>query len=125
MKQLTLRIPGEILDSIQSFARANHPNEVILLLRGDSKKQTYTVTEFLHPPFARGNPQSASFPSYMLPIDFTIIGTVHSHPSGRLTPSTRDFHSFYGKIMAIIGPPYTRGAVAAFTKSGEVQVEVV
>jgi proteasome lid subunit RPN8/RPN11 len=42
----------------------------------------------------------------MLPIDFSIVGTMHSHPSGALRPSTTDLNHFYGKIMIITAYPY-------------------
>jgi proteasome lid subunit RPN8/RPN11 len=55
----------------------------------------------------------------MLPIDFSIIGTAHSHPSGRVHPSIGDLHNFYGRVMVIMGKPYKSSNVAAFTKQGE------
>jgi len=48
----------------------------------------------------------SNFPMYMLPIDFSIVGTVHSHPSGTLKPSTTDLNHFYGKIMVITAYPF-------------------
>jgi len=42
----------------------------------------------------------------MLPLDFSIVGTAHSHPSGVLMPSTSDLNNFYGRIMIIVAYPY-------------------
>ena len=42
----------------------------------------------------------------MLRVDFSIMGTVHSHPSGNLTPSVADLNHFFGKVFMIIGFPY-------------------
>ena len=56
--------------------------------------------------FYNGSPYfkgSSHFNPYFLPIDFSIIGTVHSHPSGVLKPSIADLNHGYGKIMLIMG----------------------
>ncbi|MEM2370408.1 MAG: hypothetical protein QXH51_05845 [Candidatus Bathyarchaeia archaeon] len=41
------------------------------------------------------------------PLDLSIIGVAHSHPSGILAPSTADLNNFYGRIMIIAAYPYT------------------
>jgi len=108
-----------IFKAMQDFAASNHPNEIIVLLRGSRKGDDIIITDFLLPPFGLGGKGFASFPTHMLPIDFTIMGTAHSHPSGVLKPSTEDFHNFYGRIMMIIGPPYNQPMAATYYKSGE------
>ncbi len=112
-------IDQNVFKAMQEFAKNNHPNEIIVLLRGSQREMIFIVTDFLLPPFGSGGKGFASFPSHMLPIDFTIMGTAHSHPSGVLKPSTGDFHNFYGRIMMIIGPPYDKPRAAAYYKSGE------
>ena len=114
-----IAVEPNVFNAMQEFARAKHPNEIILLLRGEKKGKNIYITDFLHPPFGSGGKGYASFPSHMLPIDFSIIGTAHSHPSGNLRPSTGDLHNFYGRIMIIIGPPYSKTKAAAYTKRGE------
>lgn len=99
-------IKRSVVESILSYARACHPREGILLLRGKIKRDVIEVNEVLIPPLSvKGNSFSA-FPLHMLPIDFSIVGTAHSHPSGVLSPSMRDLNSFYGKIMIIAAYPY-------------------
>ncbi len=120
-----IRIDREVFMGMKALAEDNHPNEVIVLLRGKRSGDEYHITEYLIPPFGFGSRRSAGFPSHMLPMDFSILGTAHSHPSGNLSPSTRDLHSFYGRIMMIIGPPYSMDNVAAYTKQGKpIPVEV-
>ncbi|MFH1180048.1 MAG: Mov34/MPN/PAD-1 family protein [Candidatus Bathyarchaeota archaeon] len=109
----------EAFMAMQEFAKNNHPNEIIVLLRGSRKGDDFIITDFLLPPFGSGGHGFASFPVHMLPIDFTIMGTAHSHPSGVLKPSTGDFHNFYGRIMMILGPPYDQPRAAVYYKSGE------
>lgn len=116
-----ITIYGSVLDAIQALANDNHPNEIIVLLRGERKGSDFVITEYLIPPFGSGSRGSASFPAHMLPIDFTLVGTAHSHPSGNVTPSTGDFHNFYGRLMMILGPPYDGLNLAVYNKQGESQ----
>jgi proteasome lid subunit RPN8/RPN11 len=112
-------IDTDVLRAIQEFAENNHPNEIIVLLRGKREGDNIHITEFLLPPFGFGGRGFASFPTHMLPIDFSIMGTAHSHPSGVLKPSTGDFHNFYGRVMMILGPPYDQPSVTAYNKRGD------
>jgi len=103
---LLVSIKRSVIDSILSYARMNHPREGILLLRGRVKRDKIDVVEVIIPPLSvRGN-NFSSFPLYMLPLDLSIIGVAHSHPSGILAPSTVDLNNFYGRIMIIVAYPY-------------------
>lgn len=99
-------IKRSVLESILSYAKACHPREGVLLLRGKIRKDLVEINEVLLPPLSVKGKYFSSFPLYMLPIDFSIVGTAHSHPSGMLSPSARDLNSFYGKIMIIAAYPY-------------------
>jgi proteasome lid subunit RPN8/RPN11 len=112
-------IDEELLMEMLCFAKDMHPKEAILLLRGEVKKATITVTDYLFPPFATTNSISASYPIYMLPIDFSIIGTAHSHPSGTLSLSIQDINHVYGRISLLMVYPYAKENVAVFNKQGE------
>jgi proteasome lid subunit RPN8/RPN11 len=83
-----------------------HPKESILLLKGKTYKQTIVVTEIQIPPLATHGSTFSSFPLSRLPIDFSVIGVAHSHPSGALHPSVTDLNKFYGKLMLITAYPY-------------------
>ena len=111
-----------ILAEMLGFARERHPREAILLLRGKWKKDNVTITEYLFPPYATSGSRFASYPLYMLPIDFSIIGTAHSHPSGSLQLSTQDMNSPYGVISVLMAHPYTEESVAAFENKGSARV---
>jgi proteasome lid subunit RPN8/RPN11 len=116
---MNVAIPGELLDLMLSFARIQHPREAILLLRGSVDKDGITLEEHLLPPFASTGRDFAQFSSHMLPIDFSIVGTLHSHPSGSPMPSPTDLNRLYGRIMVIVAHPYTRDRVAVYNKRGE------
>ena len=116
---MKVTIPGELLDSILSFARMQHPREALLLLRGSVSRDGITLQEYLLPPFASAGRNFAQFSPHMLPIDFSIMGTLHSHPSGSPRLSPIDVNHFYGRIMMIVAYPYTRDRVAVYNKKGE------
>ena len=123
---MRVQIRGDVLRSILAWAGERHPNEIILLLRGKVEKEVARVDEFLFPPFASGGRSFAQFPTHMLPIDFSVIGTVHSHPSGSPRPSPTDLNKFYGKVMMILGYPYRVDCVRAYDSRGEpLKIEVI
>jgi len=108
-----------LLESMLSLARNNHPREIVLLLRGRVERGFISIEDFLFPPLAVSGFSFAEFPLHMLPIDFSIIGTAHSHPSGAQAPSIGDLNHFYGRIMIIFAYPYTPIQAAAFNAKGE------
>jgi proteasome lid subunit RPN8/RPN11 len=116
---MEISVERELLGEMLAFAKDRHPHEAILLLRGNVKKDVITLTDYLFPPYARTDSVSASYPVYMLPIDFSIVGTFHSHPSGSLQASAVDMINIYGRFSMIAGFPYEIGNVAAYNKAGD------
>jgi proteasome lid subunit RPN8/RPN11 len=99
-------IKRSVIESVLSYAKACHPREGILLLRGKTRKDAIEVNEVIIPPLSIRSRSFSFFPAHMLPIDPSIVGTVHSHPSGILKPSVEDLNNFYGRIMIIAAFPY-------------------
>ena len=121
-----MQIRMDVLRSILAWARERHPNEIVLLLRGQVDKGVARVDEFLFPPYASGGRGFAQFPAHMLPIDFSVIGTVHSHPAGSPRPSPTDLNKFYGKVMMIVAYPYREDCVGANDSRGEsLKIELI
>lgn len=117
VKKITFK--ASVINSLLSYARSSHPNEGILLLRGKVSKDEIMVKEVVIPPLATHGEGFSSFPLHMLPLDLSIIGTAHSHPSGVLKPSLEDLAHFYSRIMVIIAYPYsTEKNIAVFDKEG-------
>jgi len=113
-------IPREILQMTFESARTLHPKETILLLRGKATKNSLNISELLIPPAATYGRGFSTFPMRMLPMDFSIIGTVHSHPSGSLAPSLGDLNNSMGRIIIIIAFPYQgEENVAAYNRDGK------
>ena len=100
-------IKRSVILSILEYASACYPKEGILLLKGRVDKNKIMIEEVEIPPLSIRGLGFSSFQPYMLPIDFSIIGTAHSHPSGVLRPSSTDMNKFYGRIMIIAAYPYS------------------
>jgi proteasome lid subunit RPN8/RPN11 len=115
----TVSISQTLMEAILENAKTLHPKETILLLRGEKTKDTVKITDLIVPPLATYGQGFASIPTHMLPIDFSIVGTMHSHPSGNLTPSPADLNHFWGKILMIVGFPFTDRNIAVYNSEGE------
>jgi proteasome lid subunit RPN8/RPN11 len=113
-------IESDVVKSILVYAQGIHPREGILLLRGRIKGNSIMINDLWIPPQAVHGAGFSSFPIYRLPFDRSIIGTVHSHPSGSINPSTVDLNHFYGGIMAITCFPYaSEKHIAFYNREGE------
>jgi proteasome lid subunit RPN8/RPN11 len=119
-KNVTVSMSLKLLDAIFEGAKRLYPRETILLLRGKKSKDTIRVLELVVPPLAVHGRGFANVPLHMLPMDFSIVGTVHSHPSGNLSPSDVDFNHFFGRILMIVGFPFVDAQnVAVYNSNGE------
>lgn len=117
---VTVSLRAELLDAIFEGAKRLYPRETILLLRGEKKKNSIKISELVVPPLATYGHSFANVPLHMLPIDFSIIGTAHSHPSGSLTPSPADFNHLFGRILMIVGFPFAdERNIAVYNSNGE------
>ncbi len=71
-------------------------------------------------PFAVHGEGFAHFNPYMFSGDFSLVGTVHSHPSGNISPSHVDMNYFFGRILMIVGFPYEgERCLAVYDGNGE------
>jgi proteasome lid subunit RPN8/RPN11 len=64
----------------------------------------------------------------MLPVDLSIVGTVHSHPVYSSIPSKADLNLFSkkGRIHIIVAMPFNSNSWKAYNSNGEiVQMKVV
>jgi len=65
---------------------------------------------------------------YMLPVDLSVVGSAHSHPSGAVRPSEADLQLFskFGRVHIITGNPFTPHHWRAFDHAGnEIHLDVV
>ena len=115
-----IQIPQDILDTIYSGAKQLYPRESFLLLRGKKSKGTIKITDLVLAPFAVHGEGFAHFNPYMFSGDYSLVGTVHSHPSGNISPSHVDMNYFFGRILMIVGYPYEgRNCMAVYDSNAE------
>jgi proteasome lid subunit RPN8/RPN11 len=118
--KVTVSIPRDLLDTILAGAKQLYPRESFLLLRGKKHKDVVTISDLLIAPFAVHGRGFASYSSHMLPMDFSIVGSVHSHPSGNVLPSSVDLNHVFGRVLMIVGYPFTdERCVAVYSSDGE------
>jgi hypothetical protein len=78
------------------------------------------IGELLLVPGTTAGRRHANFQLYMLPADLSVVGTVHSHPSGALHPSDADVRLFrnWGRRHLILGAPFSPGSWRAYDGNG-------
>jgi proteasome lid subunit RPN8/RPN11 len=122
----TLRkIKRNVLNSLLTSGASTYPNEFGGILRSEDPG---VVTDMLLIPGTTAGHRHANFQLYMLPVDLTVVGTAHSHPSGAVHPSEEDLTLFrhWGRIHIILGFPFKGWCWKAYNNSGdEVKLEVV
>jgi proteasome lid subunit RPN8/RPN11 len=105
------------LEFILGVSGKTYPREFTALLRGGGDM----IDEVLLIPGTMFGEDFATIRMDMKPLDATIIGSVHSHPSRSFQPSEADI-SFFGKtgfIHLIVRYPYKSIAdIAAYDLSG-------
>ena len=118
-------ITRHALDSALASATSAFPSEFGGVLRADPPG---TISELLLLPGTTAGHRHANFRLYMLPADLTVVGTVHSHPSGALRPSDADLALFrnWGRRHLILGAPFDPGCWRAYDGNGnETHLDVV
>lgn len=109
-------IRRKTLNMILEASRETYPREFAAVLRAEEG----VITELLLLPGTISGDVHAIFQLHMLPIDFTAVGTIHSHPSGNYRPSDADrqLFSHFGRIHIITGHPYTARTWQAYDHYG-------
>jgi proteasome lid subunit RPN8/RPN11 len=121
-----VHIPSNILDAIYAGAKNLYPRESFLLLRGKKNKGIISITDLVLAPFAVHREGEVHFNPYMFGGDYSLVGTIHSHPSGNVLPSHVDLNYFFGRILMIVGYPFEgKSCIAAYDSNGDnVPIEV-
>jgi proteasome lid subunit RPN8/RPN11 len=123
---LFVQIPQDILETIYSGAKQLYPRESFLLLRGKKSKCIIKITDLVLAPFAVHGEGNVHFNPYLFSGDFSLVGTVHSHPSGNISPSHVDMNYFFGRILMIVGYPFEgQKCIAAYdSNTDRIPIEI-
>jgi proteasome lid subunit RPN8/RPN11 len=120
----TYAINKEALRMISDSAIETFPNEFLAALKAEEGVITELV---VLPGTVQGNSHSIMH-THMLPIDYDVIGTVHSHPGHSNRPSDADlqFFSHFGGVHIITCLPFDETSWKAYNSNGErVELKVV
>jgi proteasome lid subunit RPN8/RPN11 len=103
-KPIQWKITRKCLTMIFESSKSNYPQEFGALLRAD-RVDKKTIIEVILLPGTISGDSHAIFRLHMLPIDYSVVGTVHSHPSSIARPSDADLDLFshFGRIHIIVG----------------------
>jgi len=114
------KITKKCLNLILESSKSTYPNEFGALLRVDTE-DIETIIELVLLPGTISGETHAIFRLNMLPIDFSVVGSVHSHPSYHPIPSKPDLQLFsrFGKIHIITAQPYNETSWKAYDYKGK------
>jgi proteasome lid subunit RPN8/RPN11 len=118
------KIKHSCLKMILEASKSAYPKEFAALLRAEKD----IITELILLPGTISGDSHAIFQFHMLPIDFSIVGTVHSHPSPIADASAADLELFNkrGLVHIIVAYPFNEKSWKAFDGRGrEIDIEVV
>ena len=124
-KSIMWRIKRELVESICEAAQNTYPQEFLALIGGDPDNNL--IEELVMVPAIYGE-KFSSLRRDLIPLDFSIIGTVHSHPSRHLRASRGDLVAFpkLGQVHLIIGLPFDLSSLKLFDNKGkELEYEVI
>ncbi len=116
MRKRVEAIRRDTLEMILEAARDTYPMEFGAILRAEGG----VVSEILLVPGTIGGESHAIFQLHMLPIDFSVVGTVHSHPGPSARPSPEDLEFFQriGHVHIIIAYPFSEESWRAWDRQG-------
>jgi len=121
------KIKRKCLDLILESSKSVYPNEFGGFLSVDEGKKD-TITELVILPGTVQGEAHAIFKLHMMPVDFSIVGTIHSHPSPYPIPSDADLELFrkHGRVHIIAASPFTTSSWKAYDYNGEeISIEVI
>lgn len=118
-KNIEWKITKNCLQLILEAAKSSFPHEFGGLLRKDDITKD-TIVEIVLLPGTISGESHAIFRMHMKPVDFSIIGTVHSHPSPNLRPSSADMQFFQksGSVHIIVAYPFTMTTWQGYDRNG-------
>lgn len=110
-------IAKDALQLILEMGRSSHPHEFAALLRADRG----VISEIMLVPGTVSDDSHALMFLHNMPIDPSVVGSVHSHPVRDLRFSEADLHMFgsKGAYNIIVAYPYTERDWICYNPRGE------
>jgi proteasome lid subunit RPN8/RPN11 len=124
MGSITMKRPKKIegiarstMAFILEASKSSYPKEFAGLLR----EEEGIIKEVLLVPGTHSSGGGALMDLYNIPLGISMVGTVHSHPSGNFIPSDADLRLFRRKgfVHIITGYPYSKDSWSAYDSRGE------
>jgi len=119
-----MRIDAGLIDAINEAAVQTYPNEFVAALRAEKG----VINELLMLPGTISGERSGTLQLHMMPIDFSVVGSVHSHPGHSARPSEADlaFFSHFGSVHIITCLPFDRTSWRVYNLYGQrIELQVV
>ncbi len=116
-KQKTIiGIARETLKFIINVSKSSYPKEFAGMLYAEND-----VITGVDIPVTQSSKVSAVMNLFMLPVNPHLVGSVHSHPSGDVNPSTEDIRMFMqnGDYHIIVGYPYDMQSWSCYNRVGD------
>lgn len=117
-------IRRDVLHLIMSASKSQHPKEFGGFLRAEKG----VITELMLAPGRIAGDAHTIFSMWNMPVDASIVGSVHSHPSPYPIPSDADkqFFSHTGHTHIIIAMPYSEKSWRAYdSTAADVELHIV
>jgi len=110
-------VKAEVIEMINEAAVNTFPKEFIAVLRAEEG----VITELLLLPGSITGDSFSQLQLWNLPIDYSVAGSVHSHPGYSNRPSSQDliFFSHFGMVHIITCLPFDDSSWKAYNLSGE------
>jgi proteasome lid subunit RPN8/RPN11 len=120
-----VKIEKGLLDGFLALCRNQHPREIMGFLR----MRDNIFSEFVLPPGLLTSRSSSIFFPSRIPLDASIEGTIHSHPSGIIQPSLADLNNVFKhkRFHFIVGYPYNSiSSIMCFDENGnEISFKII
>ena len=102
---------------IFAASKDTHPREFLCVLRAEDG----VITELILAPGTISSERYAIFNRHRLPVDFSVVGSAHSHPTPNVRPSDADLNMFQntGSVHIIVGYPYEMDSWKAYSRDGQ------
>ncbi len=117
-------ITERLLRMILETSKDSYPNEFAAGMR----EIDGIISELIMVPGTVTSHHKALLQLHHLPIDYSMVGIVHSHPSPNIHPSQNDMIMFgkYGRVHIIVGMPYDMNCWQAYDYNGkEIELSVL